>query len=159
MGIESTIVDLSRIDTLGPVILRPGVITAKQICDLLGLPMGTHMGGELRHSGGLAAHYAPKTKLKIVAEGEFIQTPRRTEKLVLITYLDESEILAFSLPQTIDVLRIPKDALSVSKVLYAVLRDLDKQSYTQMIVQAFPLGQNWDGVRDRLERAATGSGA
>jgi len=27
-----------------------------------------------------------------------------------------------------------------------------------MIVQAFPLGQSWDGVRDRLERAATGSG-
>jgi L-threonylcarbamoyladenylate synthase len=81
-----------------------------------------------------------------------------TEKFIFITYLDEPEIMALSLPQAIDVLRIPKDALAVSKVLYAVLRDLDKQSYTQMIVQALPLGQNWDGVRDRLERAATGSG-
>ena len=158
LGIESTIVDLSRIDTLGPVILRPGVITAKQISDLLGLSMGTHTSGELRHSGGLAAHYAPKTKLQILAEGEVLQTPRTTEKFIFITYLDEPEIIALSLLQTIDVFRIPKDALAVSKVLYAVLRDLDKQSYTQMIVQAFPLGQNWDGVRDRLERAATGSG-
>ena len=140
------------------MILRPGVITAKQISDLLGLSMGTHTSGELRHSGGLAAHYAPKTKLQILAEGEVLQTPRTTEKFIFITYLDEPEIIALSLLQTIDVFRIPKDALAVSKVLYAVLRDLDKQSYTQMIVQAFPLGQNWDGVRDRLERAATGSG-
>jgi len=36
VGIESTIVDLTRLDTLGPVLLRPGQISATQIAEVLG---------------------------------------------------------------------------------------------------------------------------
>lgn len=42
VGIESTIVDLSRIATRGPVLLRPGRITAAQIAAVIGvLPVAT----------------------------------------------------------------------------------------------------------------------
>lgn len=41
VGIESTIVDLSRIDTHGPVLLRPGQISAERIEAVLGVPLAT----------------------------------------------------------------------------------------------------------------------
>jgi L-threonylcarbamoyladenylate synthase len=58
VGIESTIVDLSRIDTHGPVLLRPGQISADRIAAVLGVPLATPDATAPRASGTLDAHYA-----------------------------------------------------------------------------------------------------
>ena len=39
VGIESTILDLSRLSTLGPVLLRPGAIGAAELAEVLGCPL------------------------------------------------------------------------------------------------------------------------
>jgi L-threonylcarbamoyladenylate synthase len=65
VGIESSIVDLSRLDTAGPVLLRPGAITAAMMADVLGtMPLPPDAAAP-RASGTLKAHYAPRTTLTL----------------------------------------------------------------------------------------------
>ncbi len=45
-------------------------------------------------------------------------------------------------------------AEAVAHELFAVLRHLDATGVQQIWVEAPPLGWEWDGVRDRLERAS-----
>ncbi|MEN9589879.1 MAG: putative translation factor, partial [Pseudomonadota bacterium] len=45
-----------------------------------------------------------------------------------------------------------------SRVLYATLRALDQQGYSQLLWQRPPTGLEWAGVQDRLGRAAAGFG-
>ena len=42
--------------------------------------------------------------------------------------------------------------------LYATLHQLDRSGCELLLVEAPPAGTDWDAVRDRLQRAATGSG-
>ena len=53
--------DLSRLATHGPVLLRPGQISAQQIADVIGqLPAAPDQAAP-RASGTLESHYAPRT--------------------------------------------------------------------------------------------------
>jgi L-threonylcarbamoyladenylate synthase len=49
---------------------------------------------------------------------------------------------------------MPQDAAAAAHELFAVLRELDAQSVTLIWVEAPPDTPDWDGVRDRLQRAA-----
>jgi L-threonylcarbamoyladenylate synthase len=46
------------------------------------------------------------------------------------------------------------DAASVAHDLFAVLREFDEAGVTAIWVERPPPGPDWDGVRDRLQRAA-----
>jgi L-threonylcarbamoyladenylate synthase len=46
------------------------------------------------------------------------------------------------------------DAASAAHQLFAVLRELDALGVARIWVETPPAGADWDGVRDRLERAA-----
>ena len=61
VGIESTIVDLSRLATHGPVLLRPGYISGKQIAAVIGQLPALPDAAAPRASGTLDSHYAPHT--------------------------------------------------------------------------------------------------
>jgi L-threonylcarbamoyladenylate synthase len=50
--------------------------------------------------------------------------------------------------------RMPAHADAAAQVLFAALREFDLAGATQIWVEAPPTGPNWDGVRDRLQRAA-----
>jgi L-threonylcarbamoyladenylate synthase len=49
---------------------------------------------------------------------------------------------------------MPSDALATAQQLFAVLRDFDAQGARLIWVEAVPPDPAWDGVRDRLARAA-----
>ncbi|NLC37325.1 MAG: threonylcarbamoyl-AMP synthase, partial [Alcaligenaceae bacterium] len=67
VGIESTIVDLSRLEEgVGPVLLRPGHITAEDLAAVLGVMPSRPDQAAPRVSGSLKAHYAPRTPLTLV---------------------------------------------------------------------------------------------
>ncbi|MDB5755242.1 MAG: translation factor Sua5, partial [Massilia sp.] len=61
VGIESTIVDLSRLASHGPVLLRPGHISAEAIAAVIDLVPAAPDGAAPRASGTLESHYAPHT--------------------------------------------------------------------------------------------------
>ena len=50
--------------------------------------------------------------------------------------------------------QMPEDAAAAAQQLFAVLRELDALGVSQIWVQAPPDAPEWDGVRDRLSRAA-----
>ena len=52
--------------------------------------------------------------------------------------------------------RMPDDAGETARQLFAVLRDFDAQGVKLIWVEALPADPEWDGVRDRLQRAAAG---
>jgi L-threonylcarbamoyladenylate synthase len=67
VGIESTIIDLSRLDQgIGPVLLRPGAITPEDIERVTGQVPALPDAAAPRASGTLRAHYAPRTPLYLL---------------------------------------------------------------------------------------------
>ena len=51
--------------------------------------------------------------------------------------------------------RMPDQADAAAHELFAVLRDFDADGVRLLWVQVPPADPDWDGVRDRLQRAAT----
>lgn len=156
VGIESTIVDLSR---GAPVVLRPGAITAEDIEATLGahaeVPTATSAP---RVSGALAAHYAPRTPLRLIGSDVLAK-----EVDACVFKGQTIAVLAFS----VSPLRHPavlwftaaNNASHYAHDLYANLRLLDAAGVDQILVEAPPQLAEWRAVADRLGRAAVGSGA
>jgi L-threonylcarbamoyladenylate synthase len=183
VGIESTILDLSRAHLgVPPVLLRPGAISREQIRDVIGeMPMtreedDANRAGTIkkpakaapRVSGSLAAHYAPVTPLKLVA-GSLLQA----EVDQLLNDGKRAAVLAFSAkpkikPSPVGVgvrnarrllwITADTDAVGYAQGLYANLRTLDAAATTVILVETPPTSKAWDAVNDRLGRAAAGSG-
>jgi len=156
VGIESTIVDCTR---GAPVLLRPGAITRAQVEAACGQRLQgdvaalAALGEAPRASGTLEAHYAPAAKLRLMdakalqtsldllgAEAAHIAVYARTPLRLL-----SSQVL---------LRRMPDDAQATAQQLFSVLRDFDAQGVKLIWVELVPATAEWDGVRDRLQRAA-----
>ncbi|SNS38312.1 L-threonylcarbamoyladenylate synthase [Noviherbaspirillum humi] len=152
VGIESTIVDLSRFDTHGAVLLRPGRISVEEIERVIGQPLGQPDKQAPRASGTLEAHYAPGTPVALIAPEQIAATLRKLEaaghRAALILHSAELASLVA------DHVLLPADAAGYAHGLYAALRDMDQHQAAIILVEATPGGGEWQGVNDRLRRAA-----
>ena len=155
VGIESTIIDLSRLQQgVGPVLLRPGHITAEQIAAVLGRPVGLPDAAAPRVSGSLKAHYAPRTPLRLV-KGDALESVVRQA-----LQAGGSVALAVFQPMGLNDSRIvaeyqcAEDPHAFARDLYHLLRRLDALGAGQIIMQMPPDTPAWQAVRDRLGRAA-----
>jgi L-threonylcarbamoyladenylate synthase len=152
VGIESTIVDLSRGH---PVLLRPGHINAAQIATVLGQMPQQADAAAPRASGTLESHYAPHTPVVLVDKNDLQQTvldlQARDRRLALMRRSIQKELPAAGL---LAELTLPVSAAAYAHALYASLRRLDTAGADVILVEAPPLGAEWDGVNDRLRRAA-----
>jgi L-threonylcarbamoyladenylate synthase len=156
VGIESTIVDCTR---GAPVLLRPGAITRDQIQAACGQRLQgdaaalVALGEAPRASGTLEAHYAPAAKVRLMhakalqtsldllgAEAAHIAVYARTPLRML-----SSQVL---------LRRMPDDAQATAQQLFSALRDFDTQGVKLIWVESVPDTAEWDGVRDRLQRAS-----
>ena len=162
VGIESTIIDLSRPDA-PPRLLRPGHIRPEAIFDVLGVmpelprPRQTGQIGQTpRVSGSLDAHYAPRTPIRI-ASGEALPA--------LLHHLHAEGQSAALLTRQSAALpakaqcRLPDDAAAYAQGFYAALRQLDEASASVILIEALPDAPAWRAVADRLRRAACGAGS
>lgn len=155
VGIESTILDLSRMDTHGPVLLRPGAISAQQIADVIGQVPRLPDVAAPRASGTLEAHYAPSTPVALVAEDDFEDTVAQLAKrghraAVMRTGTTSQPAPMCNVNEW--VLSSSPDAYAHD--LYAALRGLDAVKAAVILVQAPPTDEAWRGINDRLRRAA-----
>ena len=156
VGIESTIVDCTR----GvPVLLRPGVITPDRVAAACGepqrLPHEVDAAGAPapRASGTLEYHYAPRAAVRLM------DAPALRAALQVLGS-DAPRIgvygraaLQTSAPSVV-VRRMPEDPADAARELFAVLRELDDRGVQLIWVESPPAAPGWDGVRDRLQRAA-----
>jgi len=153
VGIESTIVDCSR---GAPVLLRPGAITRVQIeaaCrerlrsrEELGLP-------DPRASGTLEAHYAPEAKVRLM-DAKALQTGLDVlgANAAHIGIWSRAAIKCRS--QRVLLRRMPDEAAAAAQQLFAALRDFDAQGVKLIWVETPPATPEWEGIHDRLQRAA-----
>jgi L-threonylcarbamoyladenylate synthase len=149
VGIESTIVDLTRDP---PAILRPGRISAQQIADALLTPIGAADSASPRVPGSLAAHYAPRTPLKLVHPDE-IEAFVRGQSGIPVAVLARRSRPRESKAALWQV--APENPEEYARILYAILRRMDAAGCQLIVVEALPQLPEWAGVRDRLGRAAT----
>jgi len=153
VGIESTIVDLSRLATHGPVLLRPGHISAEAIAAVIDQLPAAADAAAPRASGTLESHYAPHTPVAMQDTAQLAQTlaalTAAGRKLALVHYSD--------FPATHAALRLPATPDGFAHALYAALRTMDTSGAELILVEAPPTGGAWMGVNDRLRRAAHGS--
>lgn len=145
VGIESTIVDLSR---GRPVLLRPGRIGAAELEAVLGEPVTLPDAEAPRVSGSLPAHYAPHTPARLVAAGALDAEIARLGT--------DAAVLAFSAPDDrVDFwVRLPMDPAAYAQKLYAALRELDGTGSKMLLIESPPDTPEWRAVLDRLRRAA-----
>lgn len=149
VGIESTIVDCSR----GvPVLLRPGMLTPAQIEAACGLPLRARDEAAPRASGTLASHYAPRAQVRLMG-GQQLQAALDllgADAKNIAVYARTALTCAGGIAQR----RMPTDAAACAQELFAALRELDATGVKLIWVETPPDGAEWDGVRDRLQRAA-----
>ena len=146
VGIESTIVDLSRGRA---VLLRPGAISRAALEQALGHAVEAADAAAPRVSGSLARHYAPRTPLRLVPTYALDAEIERAGEGVAV--------LAFSRPdaRAASWLRLPREPEAYARGLYAALRELDTAGCAQILVEEPPEDAAWAAVRDRLRRAAS----
>ena len=153
VGIESTIVDCTR----GvPVLLRPGAITRAQIaaaCGIAPLSKEDLPTATPRASGTLEAHYAPSAKVRLM-DAKALQTS------LDVLGADAAHIAVYAraalrTPSSKLVMRrMPDDASAAAQQLFAALRAFDDQGVKLIWIETPPATPEWEGVRDRLQRAA-----
>ena len=157
VGIESTIVDVSRLDEgTGPVLLRPGHITAEDLARVLRAPVRTPDAAAPRVSGSLKAHYAPHTPLLLARRTDFARiladAKARGERVALAGFEPmpaSPEQLAPALWHSCD-----PDSHAYAQKLYAMLRELDEGGFDRIVIEEPPKTPAWQAVNDRLGRAA-----
>ena len=159
VGIESAIVDCSR---GRPVLLRPGSLARKALAAAAGEALQDRDADAPRASGTLEAHYAPRATLRLM--------PAAALRDALTLWAD-AQAVARAAPATPRLavysrtVRAPRAAGLVARAmpdapraaayeLFAVLRELDALGVALIWVEQPPVASDWDGVRDRLQRAA-----
>jgi len=186
VGIESTIIDCVQPfkgSRFIPRVLRPGAITMEMVKAALGeehvsimeshdraiekireierqalakigaTPNAPRPVQAPRVSGSLDAHYAPRTRLLLVAADALAATITQRAQHPLAV-LSSVRPKGFEGPWR----QATSDPADYARELYAHLRDLDAVGADLMLIEAPPQGPEWEGVNDRLRRAAFGSG-
>jgi L-threonylcarbamoyladenylate synthase len=98
--------------------------------------------------------YAPGRVLDALAE--FPDTKSR----VAVAVWDSESSLGYDGQPSVSTeeVIVSSDSASFASKLYRTLRDLDQQGWDLILFPEPPAGEEWDGVRDRLQRACFGSG-
>ncbi|MES2050287.1 MAG: L-threonylcarbamoyladenylate synthase [Pseudomonadota bacterium] len=153
VGIESTILDLTRLATHGPVLLRPGHISANQLAQVLGVVPSAPDAAAPRASGTLDAHYAPNTPVVLIASEDLDECVQQLlaagRSVALMSYREHDQSNGVLAQR-----QLPNDAVAYAHDLYAGLRELDLAHAEIILVEALPQDKAWQGVNDRLQRAA-----
>jgi L-threonylcarbamoyladenylate synthase len=139
------------------VLLRPGLITRTRIEAACGEPLRDRhdlAAPDPRASGTLAAHYAPEAKVRLMdARGLQAALDILGAQAAHIAVWARSPLRIAS--ERVLQRRMPDDAAATAHQLFAVLRDFDDARGVRLIwIEAPPDTPEWEGVRDRLQRAA-----
>jgi L-threonylcarbamoyladenylate synthase len=148
-GIESTIIDCSR---ERPVLLRPGTLPRADIEAELGMRLADRDDDAPRAPGTLAAHYAPNARVRLM-------TAAMLRDALAVLGPKAQGVAVYSRTvrpagPTITHRTMPDNARAAAFELFAVLRDFDALGAKLIWVEQPPDTPEWDGVRDRLQRAS-----
>lgn len=150
VGIESTIIDCTRSQ---PVLLRPGMLAVSALEAAAGMPLAERDDTAPRASGTLASHYAPRARVRLM-------NARDMQQALDVLGPDARHMAVYTrTPVTsasahVRMERMPTSASACAQQLFAALRALDQHDTRLIWVETPPDDPAWNGVRDRLQRAA-----
>lgn len=153
VGIESAIVDCTRPQ---PALLRPGQLSRAQIEAVLGARLAAPDAQSPRASGTLEAHYAPSVPVRLwdsAALRAQLHGPAGGGAPGLVGVYSRLAPASAAAQGWLHR-AMPGEAAAVAHELFSVLRELDAAGVRAIWVERPPPGTEWDGVRDRLQRAA-----
>lgn len=144
IGIESVIVDCTGAQ---PRILRPGMISAAAIDEVVE-DLARHAdAGSPRAPGMLERHYAPRTPVRLLPREALADgLPRGSAQVLALDHL----------PPGTQGLVLPANPAGYARGLYAALRQLDDLDADQLRIETPPDEPAWLAIHDRLRRAAAG---
>jgi L-threonylcarbamoyladenylate synthase len=156
VGVESTIVDLSRGT---PRVLRLGGLSVDALSEALGHPVevttlaARESSGAVPAPGTLPSHYAPEARVEVVAAEAVAGRA--------VTLLAEGRRVGLLAPRRIEGLPAGVDALppaggpqAYAQCLYQRLREADRRGLDVLLAVAPPERGIGAAVGDRLRRAA-----
>ena len=160
VGIESTIVDCSR---GAPVLLRPGMLSLSQLSQACGVAVLNSTSLETTSAtsaealneqapaapGSLASHYAPRARVRLLTAEQMLSRLLGMDVQVALWTRAVLDV-----PAGVRWVKMPLDAAQCAHELFAQLRAMDAKGVQEIWVETPPEGEAWDGVRDRLQRAA-----
>lgn len=150
-GIESAIVDCSR---QHPYLLRPGTIPRQDLEAVAGEPLRQPDALSPQVSGSLASHYAPAAQVHLCTAQDLAQrwqqgrSSQPAHRLGVYSRLPPPDAARVLWQQ------MPDNAHQAASQLFDVLRNFDDRGAQIIWVELPPSGAEWEGVRDRLQRAA-----
>lgn len=136
VGIESTVVSLRRNP---PAVLRPGMITLDELEHATGIHWERELDkphiveeAGMESPGQHHRHYAPRTRFYVLDAG-IMPTQGRGR-----------------------IIEMPHNSTDYAARLYAELHKADAEGWDWIAVRKTPETPEWEGIRDRLKRAAAG---
>ena len=141
VGIESTIIDVrSNI----PSILRLGAITKEMVSEIREVKTDENVKLNLRVSGNLESHYAPRAKVLVN------QVPVDGQALIALSHIETPNgVHRISSPQSVEEFAIE---------LYKGMRQADRLGFRELVIQT-PEGSGLaDAIRDRVKKSAAEKG-
>lgn len=149
VGIESAIVDCTRAQ---PALLRPGQLSQERLEQALDQRLAAPDAASPRASGTLASHYAPSVPVRLWTSSDLAarlrQPPQPGEVVAVYSRLTPAAELGWRHQP------MAPHSAQVAQDLFSVLRELDRPGVAAIWVEKPPADADWDGVRDRLQRAA-----
>ena len=150
VGIESSIVSLAG---ESPVLLRPGGIPAEDIEAVTG-PLQRERHGKsavVAAPGMLPRHYAPRTPLRLIPEGEAWPIPASGQKVGLLAFREVPDPTPFT---CVEVLSGSGDLREAAATLFGAMRRLDEIHLDSIVARLVPQEGLGRAINDRLTRAA-----
>jgi L-threonylcarbamoyladenylate synthase len=156
VGIESLVLDLTASP---PRILRPGMIHNEALQAVIGMPDSTaaEASGPLKSPGMLPRPYSPRARLvlwKWESEQELLNRIKaegcKCSETHVVAY---GRIPSGSGGEQVSV--VPHDFEAYARALYAELHRCDNENAKLIVVEAPPDSPEWQGIADRLKRAAS----
>ena len=137
VGIESTIIDCTGVT---PKVLRPGAVSNLMVEKSTGISIQVGGLSEIRVSGSLENHYAPKAKVYLD------RIPQAGEGYIALSDVQT--------PEGVIRLAAPKNIEDFAYLLYSSLRKADAQGLSVVIVEQPAASGLGIAIRDRLSRAS-----
>lgn len=153
VGIESAVLDVT---TTPPTLWRAGILSQAALEAVAGQPFQRPQPGmAVASPGQFPRHYAPRARVEMAPGGDVpgiegrlagcLAQGQRPAALVI------SEVTP---PASVPLLRLPAQPAAYAHRFYAALHELDAQGVDVLVIEQVPDDPAWDGLRDRLNRAA-----
>ena len=155
VGIESTVVDVRGERA---VLLRPGTIDTRELETIVG-PLSRPSTAEAEATprlspGMLERHYAPRARVLLFDRSEAATVAAEVRRLLARGERVGGLVFDDLGLANWDLVRMPPNAADYARALYEVLHALDDAGCHLIVIERVPTGPEWQGIRDRLERAS-----